>query len=151
MDHFFLGPDSPREDKAMNVSRFLKGEDLDAKWYTIPETNVQVQIRDMKPHRRREIVRSSTITKQKRGQTIRDLDDKKLTELSIRECIVGWKNIEDENGEPLAFNLENAILLDRNWPDFAALWNSVVEDLATIADVARGLDEGNSESGGSST
>lgn len=134
----------------MDISQFLKEGHLDARWYKIPGTEVEVQIRNLKPHRRSHFVRQCTIKKTKRGRLTQDVDDKRLNELYIRECIVGWKNIEDD-GKPFPFSPENAILLDQHWPEFNALWNSVIEDLSTIAEEVQETEEGNSESGEGST
>lgn len=134
----------------MDISKFLKDEKLDAKWYRIPGTEVQVQIRNIKPARRSELIRQCTTTKIKRGRRDEKLDDIRLNELYIRECIVGWENIMDGE-EPFEFSPENAVALDRNWPEFNALWNDVIENLSTTADAVEELDEGNLQSGPSTT
>jgi hypothetical protein len=134
----------------MDISKFLKDEKLDAKWYGIPDTDVQVQIRNIKPQRRSELVRKCTTTKVKRGRADRTIDDTKLNQLYIRECVVGWRGIK-EGDEDFPFSEENAIALDQNWPAFNALWNDVIENLSTTADAVEELDEGKSGSGESST
>ena len=85
-----------------------------------------------------------------KSRLTQDVNDQRLNELFIRECIVGWKNIE-EDGESFPFSPENAILLDQHWPEFNALWNSVIEDLSTIAEEVQESELGNFESGEGST
>ncbi len=134
----------------MDISKFLKDDKLDAKWYRIAGTEVEVQIRNIKPRRRSELIRSCTSQKVKRGRTDRKIDEDRLNELYIRECIVGWKGIQ-EGEQDFPFSPENAIELDRNWPEFNALWNDVIESLSATADAVEELDEGNSESGPTTT
>ncbi len=134
----------------MDISSFLKDDKLDAKWYRIAGTEVEVQIRNIKPQRRSQLIRQCTTTKIKRGRTDKTIDDIRLNELYIRECIVGWKGIE-EGKQDFPFSPENAIELDQNWPDFNALWNDVIESLSTTADAVEALEEGNSGSGPSTT
>ncbi len=134
----------------MDISNFLKDKKLDAKWYGIPDTDVQVQIRNLKPQRRSELIRKCTTTKIKRGRKDETVNAPKLNELYICECIVGWRGIK-EGEEDFPFSEENAIALDQNWPAFNALWNEVIENLSTTADAVEELDEGNSESGPTTT
>lgn len=134
----------------MDISQIINSDHLAPKWYTIPGTKVQVQIRNIKPHRRAALVRQCTTRKTKRGRLIQDVDDARLNELYVRECIVGWKGIEDD-GKPYPFSEDNAVELDQHWPEFNALWNSVIEELSTTADAVEALEEGNSESGPTST
>lgn len=134
----------------MDISKFLTDDKLDAKWYRIAGTEVQVQIRNIKPRRRSELIRQCTSTKVKRGRTDRKIDEDRLNELYIRECVIGWKGIQ-EGDTDFEFSPENAVELDRNWPEFNALWNEVIESLSTTADAVEELDEGNSENGGSTT
>lgn len=126
----------------MDIGNILNGGP-EPEWYTVPGTEVQVQIRNPKPSRRREIVRQATRTKMSRGQRAEILDNDKLNLLLLDECVRNWKNIE-QNGEELECTTENKRLLDENWDKFNALWNAVVGSLGVMEDALEEAERGNS-------
>ena len=126
----------------MDIGEILNGGPT-AEWYTVPSTEVKVQIRNPKPSRRREIVRQSTRSRMSRGQRIEWLDNDELNRLLLDECVLGWKNVE-HNGEAFECTPENKRALDENWDKFNALWNAVVGNLGAMEDALEEAERGNS-------
>lgn len=103
----------------------LFNEEPEGRWYKVADTEVTVQIRNLKPKMRREIVKRCMRRKVKRGVIIEETDDIKLNDLILQHCVQDWRGIE-ENGGPLPVTPENKRKLDDNWPEFANLWNEVI-------------------------
>lgn len=103
----------------------LFNEEPEGKWYKVQGTEVTVQIRNLKPKMRREIVKRCMSRKVKRGTVIEETDDIKLNGLILQYCVQDWKGIQ-ENGGDLPVTPENKRKLDDNWPEFANLWNQVI-------------------------
>lgn len=104
----------------------LFNEEPEGKWYKVPGTEVTVQIRNLKPKMRREIVKRCMRRRVKRGAAIEETDDIKLNDLILQYCVQDWRGIE-ENGGDLPVTPENKRKLDDNWSEFAGLWNRVIE------------------------
>ena len=117
----------------VDVTRFLKGEEV-SKWYTVPGTEAEIQIRKVKPVTQRKLTAQCTSSRMRRGSLIEKLDSQKLNRLMLDEAILGWKNIIGPDGKALECNLENKIGLDDGWPEFAALWLAVVGNEGRIED-----------------
>ena len=126
----------------MDIGKILDGGPA-AEWYTIPGTEVQVQITSPKPSRRREIVRKATRVRMSRGQRTEWLDSDELNRLLLNECVLDWKNVE-RNGEKFECTSENKLALDENWGKFNALWNAVVGSLGAMEDALEEAERGNS-------
>ncbi len=126
----------------MDIGDILNGGPA-AEWYTVPGTEVQVQIRNPKPSRRREIVRKATRVRMSRGQRVEFRDDDELNQLLLDECVLDWKNIE-RNGDKFECTPENRRALDENWDRFNALWNAVVGSLGAMEDALEEAERGNS-------
>lgn len=126
----------------MDIGEILNGGP-EAEWYTIPGTEVKVQITSPKPSRRREIVRKATRFRMSRGQRVEWRDDEVLNRLLLDECVRGWKNIERDGGK-FECTPENKIVLDENWDKFNALWNAVVGNLGAMEDALEEAERGNS-------
>ena len=120
----------------VDVTGFLKGEE-DAKWYKIPGTEAELQIRKIKPVTRRKIAEACTSQRVHRGQVIDKHDDKKFNQLMLAEAVVGWRNLVDDDGKEFPVTPENKVALDGNWPEFAALWGAVVGNESRIEDAIR--------------
>ncbi len=103
----------------------LFNEEPEGRWYKIPDTEVTVQIRNLKPKMRRDIAKRCMRRKVKRGVVIEETDDFKVNDLALQYCVVDWKGIED-NGGDFPVTPENKRKLDDNWPEFANLWNQVI-------------------------
>ena len=105
----------------MDVTNLLN-EDLEAKWYTVGDSDVRVKIRPLKPSRQDEIERVCS----RRGKT----DVRKQFWMMLDEAVVDWENIfvQDANGEQVRYQCsqENKRALDANWPDFRLLWLGVL-------------------------
>ena len=126
----------------MDIGEILDGGPA-AEWYTVPGTEVKVQIRNPKPSRRREIVRQATRVRMSRGQRIEWLDNDELNRLLLDECVLDWKNVE-RNGGKFECTPENRLALDENWDKFNALWNAVVGNLGAMEDALEEAERGNS-------
>ena len=128
----------------MDISTFVDGEPV-ARWHTIPGTEVRVQIRIMKPRRRREMLRQCTRRRRRGGMAVDEVDNDRLLRMMLEYCVVDWKGIE-RNGQALPVTPENKRLLDDNWSEFAMLWNGVIGEEVALGDE---LDEEAAENLGS--
>jgi len=93
-------------------------------WYTIPDTDVHVQIRIPTPKELRQIRRKCTVTKQTRRGPLSELDEDKLSDALLNLCIIDWKNIS-KDGKDFLCTEENKKFIDENWTEFSSLWNEV--------------------------
>lgn len=100
-------------------------------WYDIPgtkgEKRPRLLIKDLKPVKRRELVKRCTTRKRSRGGIDERVDFEKLSELILEQCVIDWENIE-KDGEKLEVNQVNKVLLNDNWTEFEALVTAVVGD-----------------------
>ncbi len=115
----------------MDIGKILNGGP-EGKWYSVPEADkVRVKIKNVKPSRRREIVKQCTRKRVIKGQYVTELNDDRLADILLKECVVEWEGIEHE-GEPFPCNDDNKRILDENWPQFNSLWNVVIGELNSM-------------------
>ncbi len=113
-----LGPNSKGLMMAMQVAR-AGGTNT---------SHTKAAERHLKPYRRQ--LQSETME--------RKLLERKMMEIFVDGCLLGWENIEDENEQPLTFTRDNAIKLFTDLPDLydevvkhagdATLFRQVVEE-----------------------
>lgn len=138
------------ESKNLDIGQFLNGGP-DAKWYRVPGfPKAEVQIRNIKPSRRRQILKECTRQKMRRGTLITETDDDRLGRLLLEECVVDWRGIEYGDKEFLC-NTENKILLDDHWAEFNTLWNAVLGNLTGLDEAMAEAELGNLSTGQTST
>lgn len=138
------------DQKNLDIGKFLNGNP-EAKWYHVPGfPNAEIQIRNIKPARRREILKACTRQRMRRGSMITETDDDRLGRLLLEECVIDWKGIEYGDDEFLC-NKENKILLDDNWAEFNTLWNAVLGNLTGLDEAMAEAELGNLSSGQTST
>lgn len=115
----------------------------EAEWYTIPGTEVQVQIANVKPGRRRELMRQATRVRFVRGQRIEWRDEEELGRLLLNEYVCDWKNIK-RNGDEFPCTPENKNSLDYNWGEFSTFWNNIVAKFNATEEALEETERGNS-------
>lgn len=134
----------------IDIGQFLNGGP-EAKWYRVPGyPKAEVQICNIKPSRRRDILKSCTRQRMRRGVLVTETDDDRLGRLLLEECVVGWKGIE-HGGNDFPCNKENKILLDDHWAEFNTLWNAVLGNLTGLDEAMAEAELGNLPTGQTST
>jgi len=133
----------------MDVKDIFDSEDGD--WYKIPDSNVRIKIKLLRPKRISELTKMCRKNELSGGMDVKEvLDSDKLSNYILDESVIDWENIT-KDGEPLPVNTKNKIFLDENWREFNLLWNTVY----TSAEKAKAFKdeelEGNSSSGPSSS
>lgn len=130
----------------LDITQFLNGGP-EAKWYRVPGyPNAEIQIQNIRPTRRRDILKSCTRSKMRRGVLLQETDDDKLGRLLLAECVVGWRGIE-QGTEDFPCTPENKILLDDNWAEFNTLWNAVLGNLTGLDEAMAEAEMGNLPTG----
>lgn len=117
----------------MDVSKMVSGPD-DGKWYIMPGTEfegkekaVKIKVRQPKPKKIREIRDSCKRRKFGGRRNEEELDESAVNVLLLDECVLDWKNIE-QDGKPLPCTLANKQMLDDNWQAFSQFWNNIFMD-----------------------
>lgn len=134
----------------MDIGTLLNGGP-EGVWHPIPGAEgARVKIRNVRPKRRRELVLACTKKYMRRSQVVAEIDDLRLSDMLLQECVIEWEGIE-HGGEPFPVTPENKRLLDDNWPEFSNLWNAVIGDVNAIDEQMAEAELGNLPTGQTSS
>ncbi len=112
-------------------------------WYTVPNTNVRIAIRAVKPKDRDRFVRQCTTKRMRRGQQVEEVDIPRLNNLLLDDSVVKWENVEN-GGELFPCTAENRRALNDNWPAFNKLWLGVIREHSDLDEAFVEEEMGNS-------
>lgn len=107
----------------MDVGQILNGGP-EAKWYTVPGSEAQVQIAKLTPGKRREILKVAGRHRFLSGQRVEWTDWEQANDLFLEASVLAWRGIECEGSE-YPCTPENKRALDANWSEFNALWDAI--------------------------
>lgn len=133
----------------MDISTIINN-DTPAKWYPIEDTNVEIQVKKIKPKDTKRLRKIATKKRMVRGRVDERLNAELYAELLLKEMVVGWKNIQTNN-QDLPCTPENIILLNDNWNEFSELLTNILIDDADLEETYDDEIEKNSDPGPSST
>ena len=115
-------------------------EIYEPKWYQVPGSDMEVEIKRLRPKERRKIVLEASGKKMSGRGTLTVGDTKKIEKEMLRLCITNWRYLNDgvdEEGKPkpVPCTQENKEFLSGNWTAFHDFWNSIVSDAEGYEDL----------------